>query len=74
MYRWYGNNLRQNSRALGLGLRRLGLFTSIVLFDQRVSMWTSLLGLTVAGLLALLPVMSWLSREDNPAAGAAETR
>ncbi len=48
MFRWYGNNLRQNSRALGLGMRRLGLFTSIVLFDQRVSMWTSLLGLTVA--------------------------
>ena len=34
----------------------------------------AVLGLTVAGLLALLPVMSWLSREDNPAAGAAETR
>lgn len=48
MYRWYGNNLRQNSRALGLGVRRLGIFTSIVLFDQRVSMWTSILGLTVA--------------------------
>ena len=29
MFRWYGNNLRQNSRALGLGIRRLGLFTSI---------------------------------------------
>ncbi|WP_263141531.1 mannuronan synthase [Pseudomonas sp. RIT-PI-AD] len=48
MFRWYGNNLRQNSRALRLGMRRLGLFTSVVLFDQRVSMWTSLLGLAVA--------------------------
>ncbi|MBA1290139.1 MULTISPECIES: mannuronan synthase [Pseudomonas] len=48
MYRWYGNNLRQNSRAMGLGIRRLGLFTMVVLFDQRVSMWTSLLGLTAA--------------------------
>src|SRR3989344_4737659 len=48
MFRWYGNNLRQNSRALVLGVRLLGLFTSVVLFDQRVSMWTSLLGLTVA--------------------------
>ncbi|PVZ12393.1 MULTISPECIES: glycosyltransferase family 2 protein [unclassified Pseudomonas] len=48
MYRWYGNNLRQNSRALGLGMQRLGVFTSVVLFDQRVSMWTSLLGLTTA--------------------------
>ncbi|MBD8120061.1 MULTISPECIES: mannuronan synthase [Pseudomonas] len=53
MYRWYGNNLRQNSRALGLGVGRLGIFTSIVLFDQRVSMWTSLLGLTVAMLASL---------------------
>src|SRR5690606_2821668 len=42
MFRWYGNNLRQNSRALGLGMRRLGAFTSVVLLDQRVSMWTSL--------------------------------
>ncbi|MEK1904828.1 MAG: mannuronan synthase [Pseudomonas sp.] len=48
MFRWYGNNLRQNSRALRLGVRRLGAFTSVVLFDQRVSMWTSLLGLCVA--------------------------
>ncbi|MBD8492489.1 glycosyltransferase family 2 protein [Pseudomonas syringae] len=53
MYRWYGNNLRQNSRALGLGVNRLGLFTSVVLLDQRVSMWTSLLGLTVAILASL---------------------
>src|SRR3990167_8466824 len=48
MFRWYGNNLRQNARALRLGTSRLGWFTSVVLFDQRVSMWTSLLGLSVA--------------------------
>jgi glycosyltransferase Alg8 len=48
MFRWYGNNLRQNSRAMKLGSKRLGLFTSLVLFDQRVSMWTCLLGLAVA--------------------------
>ncbi|GLO13215.1 glycosyl transferase [Pseudomonas putida] len=60
MYRWYGNNLRQNSRALGLGLGRLGLFTSIVLFDQRVSMWTSLLGLTVAVIASLKFGMAFL--------------
>ncbi|WP_213875213.1 glycosyltransferase family 2 protein [Pseudomonas sp. dw_358] len=53
MYRWYGNNLRQNSRALTLGINRLGLFTSVVLLDQRVSMWTSLLGLTVSLLASL---------------------
>ncbi|ENL4490742.1 mannuronan synthase [Pseudomonas aeruginosa] len=53
MYRWYGNNLRQNLRALKLGARRLGWFTMLVLFDQRVSMWTSLLGLVVAILASL---------------------
>ncbi|HTN29860.1 MAG TPA: glycosyltransferase [Pseudomonas sp.] len=54
MFRWYGNSLRQNLRATRLlGLRRLGMFTMYVLYDQRVSMWTSLLGLT-ATLLATL--------------------
>ncbi len=49
MRRWYGNSLRQNFRATReLGLRRLGLFTTYVLYDQRVSMWTCLLGLTVS--------------------------
>ena len=48
MFRWYGNSLRQNSRAVRLGPGRLGLFTYYVLWDQRVSMWTSLLGLTGA--------------------------
>lgn len=55
MYRWYGNSLRQNFRAIKqLGLGRLGLFTTYVLYDQRISMWTCLLGLTaslVAGML-----------------------
>lgn len=53
MFRWYGNSLRQNSRAVHLGVRRLGLFTTYVLWDQRVSMWTSLLGLTAAAIAAL---------------------
>jgi len=48
MFRWYGNSLRQNSRALGLGPRRLGWFTYYVLFDQRILMWTGLLGLAFA--------------------------
>jgi glycosyltransferase Alg8 len=67
MFRWYGNNLRQNSRALGLGVRRLGWFTSVVLFDQRVSMWTSLLGLSVAllaslkyGIAILMAYLLWI--------------
>ena len=49
MYRWYGNSLRQNFRATSLlGLRRLGLFTMYVLYDQRLSMWTCLFGLTAS--------------------------
>lgn len=67
MFRWYGNNLRQNSRALGLGMRRLGAFTSVVLLDQRVSMWTSLLGPSVAiiasikyGFAYLLIYLLWI--------------
>lgn len=53
MFRWYGNSLRQNSRATGLGPRRLGWFTWYVLFDQRISMWTSILGLTAAIVAAI---------------------
>ncbi|MCP5162269.1 MAG: glycosyltransferase family 2 protein [Hahellaceae bacterium] len=48
MFRWYGNNLRQNSRAMKLGPSRLGWFTWYVLCDQRISMWTSILGLSAA--------------------------
>lgn len=48
MYRWYGNNLRQNSRAVKLGPKRLGWFAFYVVNDQRISMWTSLFGLSVA--------------------------
>ncbi len=44
MFRWYGNSLRQNNRATKLlGAKRLGWFTYYVLFDQRISMWSSLL-------------------------------
>lgn len=48
MFRWYGNNLRQNTRATSLGANRLGWFTYYVVWDQRISMWTSILGLTAA--------------------------
>ena len=55
MFRWYGNSLRQNFRATRLlGVRQLGLFTMYVLYDQRVSMWTSLLGLTASLIGAML--------------------
>jgi mannuronan synthase len=48
MFRWYGNSLRQNSRATRLGLQRLAPLTYYVLWDQRISMWTSILGLTAS--------------------------
>ncbi|WP_082805166.1 glycosyltransferase [Pseudomonas sp. BMS12] len=55
MFRWYGNSLRQNFRTTRLlGLRQLGLFTMYVLYDQRVSMWTSLLGLAASATAAVL--------------------
>jgi glycosyltransferase Alg8 len=53
MFRWYGNSLRQNSRATKLGPGRLGWFCYYVIWDQRISMWTSLLGITAAVLISL---------------------
>ncbi len=53
MTRWYGNMLRTNGRALALGPRRTGAFVWWAILDQRLSMWTCLLGLTTA-LLATL--------------------
>ncbi len=43
MRRWYGNMLRNNSRAIAIGPRRIGWFTWYSLIDQRISIWTSLL-------------------------------
>lgn len=67
MFRWYGNSLRQNSRATGLGPRRLGWFTWYVLWDQRISMWTCLLGTSIAlvaslqfGIVVLLAYAFWV--------------
>lgn len=67
MFRWYGNSLRQNSRAVRLGGRRLGAFATYVLWDQRISMWTSLLGLSITllssavyGVELLLAYLLWI--------------
>jgi glycosyltransferase Alg8 len=48
MRRWFGNMLRTNARARQLPRKTTGLYTWWCLIDQRVSMWTSLFGLTVA--------------------------
>jgi len=67
MFRWYGNSLRQNYRATSLGPGRLGWFAYYVMWDQRFSMWTCLLGLTAAivaslkyGLMILLVYFLWI--------------
>ncbi|KAB2890927.1 MAG: glycosyltransferase [Desulfobulbaceae bacterium] len=52
-YRWYGNTLRNNGRALALGWRKTSLFIWICILDQRISMWTSLVGIAGATILAL---------------------
>lgn len=53
MIRWYGNMLRTNGRALALGPRQIGFFTWWAVLDQRLSMWTCLVGLTSAVLATL---------------------
>lgn len=53
MRRWFGNMLRTNGRAIALGPKRVGWFAWWSLVDQRLSMWTTLIGPTVAVLLTL---------------------
>ncbi len=53
MLRWFGNMLRGSGRAIELGPRRIGLFTCWCLIDQRLSMWTPLIGPTAAVFFAL---------------------
>lgn len=44
MFRWFGNMLRTNERALDITPSRTGFFTWWCLLDQRMSMWTALSG------------------------------
>ncbi|MFC5499522.1 glycosyltransferase [Caenimonas terrae] len=53
-YRWFGNTLRNNPRALALGPGCTGWFIWFCILDQRLSMWTSLVG--ISGALALAAV------------------
>lgn len=54
MFRWFGNMLRTNGRAIALGPRPMGFFTWWCIVDQRLSMWTSLFGPVAVTLVALL--------------------
>jgi mannuronan synthase len=44
LLRWSGNMLRNSTRALALGPRRCGLYIWWCLVDQRLSIWTTLVG------------------------------
>lgn len=44
MRRWFGNMLRTNWRAIMVGPKVAGLFPWWAIVDQRISMWTSLVG------------------------------
>jgi glycosyltransferase Alg8 len=46
MVRWFGNMLRINGRALELPASEIGYFTWWSIFDQRLSIWTTLAGPT----------------------------
>src|SRR3546814_8639196 len=54
MRRWFGNMCRTSGRAIALGPRRMGLFTWWCIVDQRLSIWTTLIGPTVAIVMTLL--------------------
>jgi glycosyltransferase Alg8 len=53
MFRWFGNMLRTNGRAMALGPMRIGFFTWWCIVDQRISMWTSLAGPVFAAMLVI---------------------
>ncbi len=44
MVRWFGNMIRTNGRALRQSPRDIGAFTWWSILDQRVSMWTTMVG------------------------------
>ena len=53
LMRWSGNMLRSGTRAIPLGPRRLGFYLWWCLIDQRIAIWTSLIGLCCGLLFAL---------------------
>ena len=52
--RWFGNMVRGGAKALRLGPQKLGLFTWLALLDQKVSMWTPLMGIVFFGLAGII--------------------
>ena len=60
MLRWFGNMLRASGRCLALGPARVGWFVWWCLLDQRISMWTPLVGPIAAILLAVAVTPAFL--------------
>lgn len=59
--RWFGNMVRGGYKALKLGRKRLGTFTWLALWDQKISMWTPLFGIVFFGLAGLMyDTLFWL--------------
>jgi len=54
MTRWFGNMMRTNGRALRLSPKSIGLFTWWSVLDQRISMWTTLVGPLTVALAAIM--------------------
>jgi len=59
MARWFGNMIRTSNRAIALGPKPMGFFPWWCLLDQRISMWSSMIG-PIAAL--------WLSFAHSPVA------
>lgn len=59
MRRWYGNMLRNSSRAIALGPKTTGWFIWYSLLDQRINFWTCLI--TPCFLLVALFTGQWLT-------------
>ncbi len=54
LFRWYGNTLRNTRRALDLGPDKVGgWFVWLAILDQKISMWSALVGITSAIILSI---------------------
>lgn len=58
LLRWSGNMLRNGTRALALGPRRVGLFIWWCILDQRIATWTTLIG-PIGAVAATLFITPW---------------
>lgn len=60
LLRWSGNMLRNGSRAIALGPRKIGFFIWWCLIDQRIAMWTILIGLFATIILSIAVTPAFL--------------